>query len=432
MHEEKNKRVLIIGGGFAGLSCARQLARRSNIQVTLVDRENHHLFQPLLYQVASAALAAPDIARSLRALFDYAPNVTVLLDEILEIDAPNKVARSAEFTYPFDYLVLATGVQTTYFGNDAWAAHTHRLKSLADAHKIRQHFFKALERAELTSDPEERRRLMTVAIVGGGPTGVELAGAFSDLARRALKSDFRRLDTSELRVRLIQSGDRILKPFEKSQSLYAKQRLDKLGVEVVLNNRVTGVDAHTLHFDHREPMHAEIIIWAAGVSATPISKSLAESLCIETGRGGRITPSPDLSIEGHQDFFVIGDITSHTDAKGQSVPGLAPAAAQMGKYVGKRISTLASAPGEHPCDPFNYKDKGFMAIIGKNVAVAQMNGVKLKGFLAWVVWLFVHLLFLIGFRNKVSVLWQWAWAYMKDRPGARVFSREDCANEELS
>ena len=417
---DDTKHVLIIGGGFAGLSCARKLANQPGIRVTLIDRQNHHLFQPLLYQVATAALAAPDIARSLRQLFSHAKNVTVLMDTIVSIDVEKREAQSVEHVYSYDYLVLAAGAKTTFFGNDHWQDHTMGLKCLSDAYAIRRSVFSALERAELTEDPEERQRLMTIAIVGAGPTGVELAGAYSDLARRALLANYRRLDISQLRVLLIQSGDRVLKPFDKDQSAYTQKRLEKLGVKIILGHRVTGVEEHTLLFDELPPVHAETLIWAAGVAASSLTKSLG----IETDRGGRVSPLADLSLPGHQEIFVAGDVTAHTDAKGQKVPGLAPAATQMGGYIADRIKQLASAPGEHPCDPFIYNDKGIMAIIGKNAAIVKLGSLKLRGFVAWLAWLFIHLLFLIGFRNKLSVLLHWAWAYIKDKPGARVFSSE--------
>ncbi|MBK1832150.1 NAD(P)/FAD-dependent oxidoreductase [Verrucomicrobiaceae bacterium R5-34] len=415
---EDTKHVLIIGGGFAGLSCAKKLANRPGVRVTLIDKENHHLFQPLLYQVATAALSAPDIARSLRQLMSRAANVTVLMDTITGIDTEKSQVSSPIRTYDYDYLVVAAGAQTSYFGKDEWAAHTLGLKSLDDAFKVRRCVFGALERAELTDDPEERKRLMTIAIVGGGPTGVELAGAYSDLARRALKTNFRRLDINSLRVILIQSGDRILKPFDPDQSKYTQERLEHLGVEIVLGHRVTGVERHTLTFDEREPIHAETLIWAAGVGASPLTRMLG----VDTDRGGRVKTNPDLTAPGMSNVYLAGDVTAHTDAKGQQVPGLAPAATQMGEYIGDRIVDLTSAPGEHPSAPFIFKDKGIMAIIGKNAAVVKMGSMKLRGYLAWMTWLFIHLLFLIGFRSKLSVLLQWAWAYVKDKPGARVFT----------
>jgi len=415
---EEDKHVLIIGGGFAGLSCAKKLANKPGIRVTLVDKENHHLFQPLLYQVATASLSGPDIARSLRQLMSNAANVTVLMDTVTSIDTAKNQASSEHRTYDYDYLVVAAGAQTSYFGKDEWAEHTLGLKSLDDAFVVRRCVFGALERAELTDDADERKRLMTIAIVGGGPTGVELAGAYSDLARRALKTNFRRLDINSLRVILIQSGDRILKPFDPDQSEYTRKRLDNLGVEIILGHRVTGVEKHTLTFDDFPPIHAETLIWAAGVGASPLTKMLG----VETDRGGRVKTTADLTAPGLPNVFLAGDVTAHTDPKGQNVPGLAPAATQMGEYIGERIVTLASAPGEHPSSPFIYKDKGIMAIIGKNAAVVKLGSMKLRGYFAWMTWLFIHLLFLIGFRNKLSVLLQWAWAYVKDKPGARVFT----------
>jgi len=330
---EENQHVLIIGGGFAGLACAKKLANKPGITVTLVDRENHHLFQPLLYQVATAALAAPDIARSLRQLMCHATNVTVFMDEITGIDRALKQASSKRRVYGYDFLVLAAGAQTSYFGNDHWAEYTLGLKSLDDAADIRRRFFGALERAELTDDLEERKRLMTIAIVGAGPTGVELAGAYSDLAKRALKTNFRRLDINDLRVVLIQSGDRILKPFDSDQSEYTKKHLEKSGVEIILGHRVTGVEKYTLIFDERDPIYAETIIWAAGVAASPLTKMLG----VETDRGGRVVLDVDLTIPGCSEIFLAGDVTAHTDVKGVKVPGLAPAATQMGGYIGERI-----------------------------------------------------------------------------------------------
>ena len=415
---ENTKHVVIIGGGFAGLACARKLANQPGLRVTLIDRQNHHLFQPLLYQVATATLAAPDIARSLRQLFCHAENVTVLMDTITSIDVEKREIHSTDHVYTYDYLVLASGAKTTFFGNDTWQEHTMGLKNLSDAYAIRKCVFSALERAELTKDPKERQRLMTIAIVGAGPTGVELAGAYSDLAKRTLRANYRRLDITQLRVLLIQSGDRVLKPFDPDQSEYTKKRLEKLGVEVILGHRVTGVESKILLFDEIDPIHAETIIWAAGVAAS----ELTQSLNVETDRGGRVSPLADLSLPGHQEIFVAGDITAHTDAKGTQVPGLAPAASQMGSYIAGRIQQISSAPGEHPCEPYIYNDKGIMAIIGKNAAIVKLGSLKLRGFIAWLAWLFIHLLFLIGFRNKLSVLLHWAWAYVKDKPGARVFT----------
>ncbi|MDP0491660.1 MAG: NAD(P)/FAD-dependent oxidoreductase [Verrucomicrobiota bacterium JB023] len=428
------KHVLIIGGGFAGLNCARKLANDDRFEVTLVDRENHHLFQPLLYQVATTSLAVPDIARSLRGIFVRNDNIKVLLDKITRIDPAAKTADSSRHHYRYDYLVLACGARTSFFGNDAWAEHTIGLKTLADAQKIRACALKALESAEATEDPKERRRYMTIVIVGGGPTGVELAGAFSDLVRRALRSDFRSIDPAELNIMLVQSGDRILQPFDPELSQYAKERLQDLGVTILLGPRVDDVQAGKAHLNApvSSPLvsddgwiEAGTIIWAAGVQANDLTKTLG----VETDRGGRLKVNPDLSIPGHPDIFAAGDIVNLIDKNGKQVPGLAPAASQMGEHIAKllkeesRLEGSEFADRKHDLRPqFSYLDKGTMAIIGKNVAVMQAKSVRLKGFLAWVAWLVIHLAFLIGFRSKLFVLLQWAYAYVIDKPGARVFT----------
>lgn len=410
--------ALIIGGGFAGLACAQKLANRPGITVTLIDRENHHLFQPLLYQVATTSLAAPDIARSLRQILSTAANVTVLMDEILDIDRDQQTARSKNKTYTYDYLVLASGMQTSYFGNDAWKEHTLGLKTIHDALSVRKNVLESLEKAEMCNDPIERKKLMTIAIVGGGPTGVELAGAYSDLARRALKSNFRRLDIGRLRVCLIEGGKRLLGPFDSDQSAYSQKRLEQLGVEIILGQQVTGVERHRVIFANADPIAAQTIIWAAGVQTTDLTQTLG----VDTDRAGRISPEADLSLPGYPSIFIAGDITAHTDPKGQVVPGLAPAANQMGSYIAKRIIYLTQHPAESEYPPFIYKDKGMMAIVGKNTAIVKMGNLKLNGIIAWLAWLFIHLLFLVGFRNKLSVILSWGWAYIKDKPGARVFS----------
>ncbi len=402
-------RILIIGGGFAGLNCAQELANDDRFQVTLLDRQNHHLFQPLLYQVATAALSAPDIARSLRAILTRADNVSVILDEVRSIDSQNQVVHSENEAYEYDTLVLAAGARTSYFGNDDWAQHAIGLKCLDDAKEIRRRVLNALEKAERLNDPEEQKRLMTIAIVGGGPTGVELAGAFSDLVRRALKTDYRKIDPENLRVIIIQSGDRLLKPFTKAHSEYTRKRLKKLGVEVILGPRVDQVEKERIHLNDDRWIEAHTIIWAAGVSASP----LTEHFDCPRDRGGRLEVNDDLSLPGYPNVFAAGDLVKLND-----IPGLAPAAMQMGKHIGKNLFHRKQSP-------FKYRDKGIMAIIGKNAAVAESNGIDLKGFPAWLAWLFIHLAFLVGFRNKLAVLLSWSFNYLFDKPGARVFST-DC------
>lgn len=427
------KKVLIIGGGFAGLACAQKLADDRRFLVTLIDKENHHLFQPLLYQVATTSLAAPDIARSLRGILSKAENIKVLLDTILKIDPVAKVATSDRQQYPFDYLVLACGARTSFFGNDQWAEHTIGLKSLGDAHRIRARVLSALERAEITDDLAERRRLMTILLVGGGPTGVELAGAFSDLVRRAMRSDFRNIDPADLNIMLVQSGDRLLKPFDPALSEYAKRRLKDLGVEVLLGPRVDDIQSGRAHLNEGSSsplisadgwIEAETIIWAAGVQANDLTREIG----VETDRSGRIAVEPDLSLPGHPDLFAAGDIIDLVDKNGVQVPGLSPAAAQGGKHIAKllkeeaRLETTDHAERKLSLRPqFAYWDKGTMAIVGKNVAVMQTERIRMKGFFAWVAWLLVHVAFLVGFRAKLFVLLQWAYAYLVDKPGARVF-----------
>ena len=409
------RKLLIIGGGFAGLECARRLANDERFEITLIDRTNHHLFQPLLYQVATASLAAPDIARSIRQILADAKNVTVLMDEISAIDPAAKQATGSSGTvYPYDSLLLAAGARTGYFGHDEWAKHSLGLKSLADAQNIRRTVLSNLESAELTTDPAERARLMTIAIVGGGPTGVELAGAFADLVHRSLKSNFRRIDTSKLRIILIEGSENILEAYDPDQCAYARKRLEKLGVEVRNNTRVTEVRAGALDFKDGSTLEAAAIIWAAGVAASPLTASLG----VPTDRGGRITPEPDLSVTGHPEIFVAGDLVSMKDSEGFMVPGVAPAAVQMGAHIAKILQAEASGETKRPA--FRYFDKGMMAIIGKNYAVVKTGGVQLQGFIAWLAWLFVHIMFLIGFRNKLSVLLGWAYAYLVNTPEARI------------
>jgi NADH dehydrogenase len=418
------RRVIIIGGGFAGLECARKLANDHRFEVILLDRTNHHLFQPLLYQVATASLAAPDIARSIRQILSDAKNVTVLMDEVVSISPHVKclTGKSGE-VFPFDYLILAAGARTSYFGNDQWEKHSLGLKSLADAQSIRRTVLSNLERAEFTKDEDERKRLMTIAIVGGGPTGVELAGACVDLIHRSLKSNFRRIDTSKLRVILIENSPTILEHFAPHQSAYAKQRLTDLGVEIRNQTRVTDVQKGKLLFQDGTHLEAEAIVWAAGIAANPLTKDLG----VETDRGGRITPNLDLSVPGHPDIFVAGDLTNMRDRDDKFVPGVAPAATQMGDHIAKvlkeelRLEGTRFSDQKHSLRPqFTYNDKGMMAIIGKNAAVMKAGRFTLNGFFAWVAWLLIHILFLIGFRNKLAVLLSWAYAYIVNNPEARI------------
>ena len=418
------RKVLIIGGGFAGLQCARKLGNDNRFEVTLIDRTNHHLFQPLLYQVATASLAAPDIARSIRQILHDAKNVTVLMDEVTAISPSEKtVTGKIGGTYHFDYLVLAAGAKTGFFGNHHWEENALGLKSLADAQDIRRKILSNLERAELITDYAERERLMTVGIVGGGPTGVELAGACADLIHRSLHSNFRRIDTGKLRIILIENSPKILEHYDSDQSDYAKERLQKLGVEVLNNTRVTDVQKGRLILNDGSHIDAEAIVWAAGIDANPLTKDLG----VETDRSGRVTPLLDLSVPGHPDIFVAGDLTNMKDREDKFVPGVAPAATQMGDHIAKllkeelRLEGTGFADRKHTLRPlFKYNDKGMMAIIGKNAAVMKAGKFTMNGFFAWIAWLFIHILFLIGFRNKLSVLIGWAYSYIVNNPEARI------------
>ncbi|MGC4016041.1 MAG: NAD(P)/FAD-dependent oxidoreductase [Luteolibacter sp.] len=418
------RKVVIIGAGFAGLECAQKLANDSRFEVTLIDRNNHHLFQPLLYQVATASLAASDIARSIRQVLTKAKNVTVLMDEITGIDSDAKTATGKSGTlYHYDTLLLAAGARTGYFGRDEWAQHTLGLKTLAEAQTVRRTVLSNLEKAELTTDSEEKKRLMTVVIIGGGPTGVELAGAFSELIHRSLKEDFRRIDTSKLRVLLLEGADRILAVYDQDQSAYTKERLIKEGVEVMTNTKVVNISKGRAELEDGTVLESEAIIWAAGVAANP----LAAMLGVPTDRGGRVTPNPDLSLPGKPDIFVAGDLVAFVDENGKPVPGVAPAASQMGRHVAKVLKedarlekTQFAGDKASLRAKFRYWDKGLMAIIGKNHAVVKAGQMRVKGFIAWLMWLFIHILFLVGFRNKLSVLLGWMFSYIRDNPEARV------------
>lgn len=429
------KKVVIIGGGFAGLACARSLANNNDFEVTLLDKQNHHLFQPLLYQLASATLGATDIARSLRGIMSKARNISVFLDHAYNIDPEQKIVQGKERQYAYDYLLIASGTRTSWFGNKEWEKHTIGLKNLSDAYRIRQKVLSSLEKAEIIDDPQEQQRLMTVLIVGAGPTGVELAGAFEDLVQHALTSDFRRIDPANLRTILVQSGDRILKGFSLKQAEAAKKHLEDNGVEVMLNDRVVDVCDGKVSLKSGSTIEAETIIWAAGVQASRI----ACCLDVEKDRSGRIVVGEDLSIPQYRNIFVAGDVANCTDSSGVEVPGLAPAAMQMGKHVAdillneQRVDPSSSDEVKLSLrTSFEYWDKGIMAIVGRNFAVVDGGKFQLSGRLGWLAWLFIHILFLVGFRNKLSVLLQWSFAYIQRKPGSRVFGLRDSKWEKNS
>jgi NADH:ubiquinone reductase (H+-translocating) len=406
------QKVVIVGAGFGGLAAASALAR-SQADVTLIDRRNHHLFQPLLYQVATAGLAPTQIASPVRLILGRKPNIHIELDEVTGVDLRARRVRLGERTIPYDQLVIATGAAHAYFGRDEWATHAPGLKSLEDALALRRRVLLALESAELDMDPQARERLLTFVVVGGGPTGVELAGAIAELTRRALACDFRRIRGQRARILLIDSGERVLSTFCPSLSAYAKQALEKLGVEVMLNARVAHCDARGVDVAHRR-IDAQTVIWAAGVMASPAGRWLDAG----TDRAGRVLVDADLSLPGHPEVFVIGDCALVRDRAGKPVPGVAPAAKQAGAYVAGVIRSRIA--GEPPPPSFRYANFGSLATIGRQAAVADLGAVKLKGFLAWVFWCAAHVWFLIGFRNRLQVTLDWIWAYLTFERGARL------------
>lgn len=404
--------IVIIGGGFAGLWATRALAS-APVRITLVDRHNHHLFQPLLYQVATAGLSAPDIAAPLRHILRRQKNVEVRMATVAAIDAGAKrIVLDDGDTLDFDFLLLASGATHAYFGNDQWAQYAPGLKTLDDALDLRRKLLFAFERAEAATDPVEREAWLSFAIVGGGPTGVELAGTLAEIARETLKDEFRNIDPSLARVRLIEAGPRVLAAFPETLSEKARKQLQHLGVEVVLGTPVKDISAegYTLG-DTFVP--SKTVVWAAGVAASPLGAMLGAPL----DRAGRVLVQPDLSIPGHPDIFVAGDLASLMQANGKPVPGVAPAAKQMGRVVAHniraRLRGIATAA-------FAYKDYGNLATIGRMAAVVDLGKLKFSGVLAWWFWLVMHVFFLIGFRNRVVVLLNWTWAYWSYQRAARI------------
>ena len=409
----KGSRVVIIGAGFGGLSAAKSLAR-GPFDVTLIDRYNYHLFQPLLYQVATAALSPSDIASPIRAVFHRRPNVNVMLGNVSGIDIVRNEVIAERERIPFDYLIVATGAQQSYFGHDDWAPNAPGLKGIDDAVYLRRRILLAFERAEIESDPDERRRLLNFAVVGGGATGVELVGAIAELARHALASEFRTIDPRSARIVLVEAGPRILGQFDESLSLSAQRALERLGAEVRIGTEVTGCDELGISMGS-DRIESRTVIWAAGVEASPAGNWLGA----DTDRAGRIKVGPDLSLPGKPHIFAIGDTAASVDAEGRRLPGVAPVAKQQGAYVAGVIS--ARAQGQS-VSPFRYKDYGMLATIGRSYAVADLEGYKLSGFPAWLLWCFAHIYFLIGYRNRLIVMLNWAWSFVTFQLGARLIT----------
>lgn len=418
MNGNKPVHVVVLGAGFGGLTFCHNF-RHPNVRITVVDRTNHHLFQPLLYQVAACGLSAPEIAQPIRGILSNRPDITVLFNKAVDFDLAQKrvVLEKGELTY--DYLVLAMGGQTGYFGHPEWEQFAPGLKTLDDALRIRSQILLAFEKAENETDPVERNRLMTIVVVGGGPTGVELAGAFAELARTVLNKDFRHIDPTQAHIILIEGSPLVLSHLPPDLSASAQKQLQALGVQIRNNIHVKDIRAGEVELANGDVIRAGNVIWAAGVSATPLTKKLG----VELDKGGRIKVNPDLSLPKHPEIFAIGDLAVILQEDGKPVPGVSPAAMQMGKHVAKIIRGGIEATAKpDQRSPFKYWDKGTMATIGRSAAVAWIGRFKFSGLLAWLAWLFIHLIFLVGFRNRMAVLFQWTYSYFSYKRSARIIT----------
>lgn len=420
-HRSGRPRVVIVGGGFGGLNAARALAG-APVDVVLVDRSNHHLFQPLLYQVATAALSPADIASPIRKVLKKQANATVVLAEAREVDPEREVVRTELGDIGFDFLVLAAGATHSYFSNDQWAPFAPGLKTIDDATEIRRRFLLAFEAAELERDPDARQAALTFVVVGAGPTGVELAGALSEIAHEAIPHDFKMVDTTTARVVLVELKDRVLPAMDERCSADAHRALEELGVEVMVGTEVTAIDEGGVTMGD-DRIAADNVFWAAGVQASPLGRSLG----VELDRAGRVKVEPDLTVPGHARIFVIGDQAHAVDPEtGAMVPGLAQGAIQGGRYVAGVIAAEAEAAAAgRPAperEPFRYRDKGTLATIGRNKAVADIRGLKMRGFVAWFLWVVVHVMFLVSFRNRIAVMSGWVWSYLFYDRGARLIT----------
>lgn len=407
--------IVIVGAGFGGLRAAQMLGSE-RVRITVVDKRNHHLFQPLLYQVATAGLSPADIAIPIRSILRRQRNTEVLLAEVQGVHPEKNRVVTSRGELPYDYLVLATGSLYNYFGHEDWKPIAPGLKSIGDALAVREKILYAFELAEMEADPIRRGALMTFIVVGGGPTGVEMAGSIAELAHRALASDFRRIDPKAARVVLIEAGPRVLATFPPDLSERAMGALSRLGVEVLTQSRVEAVSPVGVVVNGKR-IDATTVVWAAGVAATPVGKWLNA----ETDRAGRVVVQPDLTVAGHKNIFVIGDVAACKDEKGQPLPGIAPVAMQQGKFVASLI--LSRIAGSEEPAVFHYWDKGNLATVGRSFAVADLGKIKLSGWFAWVAWLAVHIYYLIGFRNRLLVVLQWAWGYVTFQRGARLITR---------
>ena len=418
-------KVVIIGGGFGGLEAAKALGKMP-VEVTLLDRRNYFLFQPLLYQVATGGLSPADIAHPLRRVLRKYGNVKVYQDEVIEIEPAARIVRTRRGEYPWDTLIVAAGSTVSYYGNETWRPFAPGLKGIEEALEIRNRVLRAFEEAEKERDPEVRRAWLSFVIVGGGPTGVELAGTLGEIARDTLRGDFRNIRPEEARIFLLELAPRVLPSFPEDLSEAAELSLLRLGVRSLTGVRVTAVDSEGVEFERdgqRGRLSARTVIWAAGVQGHSLARLLHEKAGAELDRAGRVRVSPDCSLPTHPEIFVIGDLASYPDGKGGTLPALAPVAMQQGRYVARVIADRLAGRAS---PPFRYRDKGVLATIGRHHAVAQFGRTRFRGVLAWLLWLFVHLIYLIGFQNRILVLIQWAFHYFSYNRGARIITEQGC------
>lgn len=411
------KKVVIVGGGFAGINAAKILVRNRDLEVTLIDRRNHHLFQPLLYQVAMAGLSPAEIAVPIRSLFSSNKNIRVLSGNVTDVDKENQKVITSFGEVEYDYLMLACGSKHTYFGNNQWEEHAPGLKTVEQATEIRRRVLAAFEEAERLTDRGKQKRFLTFVIVGGGPTGVELAGAIGEMSRFTLSRDFRNIVPQHTRIILVEAGPRILPTFSQELSDRAMRDLEKLGVQIWTNSMVSDIDKNGVQVGS-ERVEAATVLWAAGVRAS----SLGQKLGVETDRSGRVMIQPDCSIPGHANVFVAGDMAHFKMKNGGLMPGVAPAALQQGRFIAKTI--LNDLKGK-PRGEFAYLDKGQMATIGRSRAIAETGRLKIGGFLAWIAWLLVHIYYLTGFKNRFFVILNWAWSYLSFHKGARLIIQKE-------
>ena len=408
--------IVILGGGFAGISAAKQLVK-APVRITLVDKENHHLFQPLLYQVATAGLSAADIAEPLRHIFADQKNLTTVMDSVVNIDLASQEVELSKNRLRYDYLIVALGASTGYFGNDQWTQYAPGLKTLDEATELRRRILLAFEQAEIAETKEEVERCMNFVVIGGGPTGVEMAGAIAELAYHVFADEYRNIDTTQANVHLIEAGPRLMAAFKEKQSDYTARRLEKMGVKVHLNTKVSDISADKVVAGD-QTFEVGTVLWAAGVEGNAVARKMQS---LELDRAGRVFIDTDLNIPEHTNVFVVGDLAHLKDARGKTVPGLAPAAMQTGKHAAKQI--LRDLKGQKR-KPFVYFDKGNMATIGRSSAIAEVGKIAIRGYPAWLAWLFVHLIFLIGLRNRISVFIQWVWSYIAWHRGARIITKK--------